>query len=218
MDREKNMRNTKLAEPESWLKQMDDIAKIEGSNFGQWMLNNPEKLLEIAKDKDKRDSEEYKKAAEFLIAWVAKRCSPEWVKRTAGEIGYNDKPLFFAKKKRVKLVSEIAIINTAIVIFVTNMVVNPDRAPIIIDAYLETAKNTMFDRLEEIDSHFSDRYKKRIGAYFLLLKDNNIDEMGDLFLSALGVKASGGGPFITLEIHKSIKEMYEALKDIFTYF
>ncbi len=203
-------------------KTFEDILKIgDPKEFMQWALNNPDEVAQVAADKGRTEKEEGKKAATFLVMWVSKQCSPESSKALANAIGYNDTPLFFKKRKKARLVTEIIIANTAVAIFATNLAVNPDRAKSVIDAYLDSAKTTMFVPLERVNPNFSSQYQKRISVYFSLLQSNSIPEMVSSFLTELGVNASSsskGYDFLSQTLYSSIKEVHETLKATFKHY
>jgi hypothetical protein len=59
---------------------------------------------------------------DLLATWLGRACSPDNAKVVAKKVGYNDSPIFGAEKKRTHLMSEIVIVNTAILIYAVNCV------------------------------------------------------------------------------------------------
>src|SRR5690606_32182862 len=49
-----------------------------------------------------------------LASWLQDRCSVEIARRLAAMVGYNDSPLFGAKKKKLRLISELTSIHAAL--------------------------------------------------------------------------------------------------------
>lgn len=195
-------------------KKFDDLMQFKNlDGLLTWMKENPADTESIVKDKESTSHEENKSAAIYLTTWTSEQCKPERVRLIAQKIGYNDSPLFFAKKKKARLVSEVIIANTAIAIFAANMSVNPDRAKVIIDAFLDALKDMIFAPMEKIDPDFSQHYENRISSYFSFLQSANVPGMGDSFIKELGAMPSAEGRhFLIMEFGSSIKEVHEALK------
>lgn len=107
--------------------------------------------------------------ASLLSMWLTKNSSPEVCKEIASDIGYNDSPLFGAKKKKMRLMGELVMMNTALVIFAVNQRFEHDEAKAIIDPFLSSSRKSIFEVLEKHDGGFKERYPNRMAEYFELL-------------------------------------------------
>ncbi|MFT4257625.1 MAG: hypothetical protein QM599_11825 [Pseudoxanthomonas sp.] len=103
---------------------------------------------------------------DLLASFVGNRSSAEEAKAIAKMIGYNDSPLFGARKKRVALVSELAMLYAALVIFSANQAFNQVTAKAVIDSFLDCARRKVFIHIEKEISNFSGIYSKRMSEYF----------------------------------------------------
>lgn len=103
---------------------------------------------------------------DMLASFVGNRSSAEEAKAIAKMIGYNDSPLFGARKKRAALVSELAMLYSALVIFSANQAFNQVTAKAVIDSFLDCAKRKVFIHIEKEISGFSSIYSTRMTEYF----------------------------------------------------
>lgn len=103
---------------------------------------------------------------ELLAVWLLKHGSPETAREVAHEAGYNVSPWFGAKKKRVRLPGELAIVNSALAISAVNEVFDVDDAKPIVDRFLDVARSSVFRTLEAADGTFKQRYEDRLPRYF----------------------------------------------------
>ena len=103
---------------------------------------------------------------DLLASFVGNRSSSEEAKAIARMIGYNDSPLFGARKKRATLVSELAMLYAALVIFSANQAFNQVTARAVIDSFLGCAKRSVFSHLEKEMPNFHNIYSKRMSEYF----------------------------------------------------
>ncbi|MDZ3797801.1 MAG: hypothetical protein U0T03_03225 [Xanthomonadales bacterium] len=103
---------------------------------------------------------------DLLASFVGNRSSAKEAKSMAKMIGYNDSPLFGARKKRAALVSELAMLYAALVIFSANQVFNQITAKAVIESFLDRAKKKVFTHIEKEVSNFSSTYSKRMSEYF----------------------------------------------------
>lgn len=128
-------------------------------------------------------------AGELLAGWLAKNSTDATIlKQVVAETGYNDSPWFGAAKARVRLTGEMAISNSALVIFAVNQVFTGDTAKAIIDAYLVAGKKSVFSVIEAKDGEFADRYQRRMREYFDALHGEGPGmAMSFAFMTALGV-------------------------------
>jgi len=110
-------------------------------------------------------------AGDLLAIWLGKRSvDPAVVRQIVAESGYKDSPWFGAEKKRVRLVGEIVMANSALAIFAVNQVFSGQDAKAIIDPFLGSARQSVFSLLEAKDKDFR-RYEERMGEYFEALHD-----------------------------------------------
>lgn len=107
---------------------------------------------------------------EGLSLWLGKASSPEIAKQIAKDIGYNDSPFFGANKRKVKIMGELVMVNTAIAISGVNHVYRADIAKEIVDAFLAKSRTHIFSFLEARFPDFSSVYEKRMEQYFNVLK------------------------------------------------
>ncbi len=107
--------------------------------------------------------------AGLLSMWLTKNSSPEVCKQIASDIGYNDSPLFGARKKKRRLMGELVMMNTALVIFAVNQRFERNGAKAIIDPFLASSRKSIFEVLEKHDGGFKERYPQRMAEYFEIL-------------------------------------------------
>lgn len=144
---------------------------------------------------------------ETLCSWMSQMCNPENVKNVAISIGYNDSPIFFATKKKIALMEEVIILNTAIVIDTVNSML-PNRAKSVIDTFLLFSKKSIFDVLHQKDSSFKALYETRIAQYFKeLANEKPMQGMTVLFMNSLGVNP-----------HKNIQEQINMCNKLSEFF
>jgi len=155
---------------------------------------------------------------DLLAMWLGKACSPESAKAVAKEAGYNDSPFFGAKKKKIKLTSEIVMLNTALVIFAVNQVFEELQAKSIIDSFLAISNKSIFSVIEKKDSTFSIRYEKRLAKYFKILHEENLGiGISFHFLTYIDIdplKSMQAQLLISDRFGKSLSQTIDILKSI----
>lgn len=83
---------------------------------------------------------------------------------------------------------ELAIVNTAIIIFAINQRFEYDRARAIIDSFLHLANRDIFSVLDSNDVRFKEVYQKRIDEYFRAHNQNQpVLGITSIFMHSLGV-------------------------------
>lgn len=156
--------------------------------------------------------------AGLLLLWLEKQCSPEACKALAKDIGFNDSPIFGADKRRVRLVGEIAIANTALVIHAVNCVFGHDGAKAIIDLFLEGARQSIFCHLEQKDPGFKARYEQRVAQYFDALRGDK-PGIGASFLLMRALdrdplKNLPGQMAVAIKLGESLSSTAQVLKSV----
>ena len=58
--------------------------------------------------------------SDLLAIWLETSSGPDAVKQLVKDTGYNDSPFFGAEKKKVRIVGELVLANTALAIFAVN--------------------------------------------------------------------------------------------------
>jgi hypothetical protein len=179
--------------------------------ISQWLSDNPGIANAFKNLSPTKNSQT---PSVVLAIWVSKQCSPDKAKYIAENINYNDNPIFFAKKRKTKLVSEMVILNTAIAFFVTNQIFEQQTAKTIIDGYLSIANKSIFEPLEKIDNNFNVKYEKHISDYFSsFTEENPLIGISYTFLQNLGLK-----PLKDMNLQVFIaKEFGEGLAEIGTH-
>jgi hypothetical protein len=134
-------------------------------------------------------------AGDVLAIWLGKNSvDPAVLKQIVAETNYKDSPWFGANKKKVRLVGEIVMANSALVIFAVNQIFAGQDAKAIIDAFLGSANKSVFSLLEVKDKGFKQRYEERMGEYFealhgeqpgvavsfIFMKNLNVDPLKNL--------------------------------------
>lgn len=102
---------------------------------------------------------------DYLAQLVEKASSPGWTKAIAKDIGFNDTPLFGRAKARMRIFSELAIVNTALVIIAVNQAYPTKEAKPIIDLFLAFAHKFTFKEVANKDPGFPKRYEERMAEY-----------------------------------------------------
>ena len=106
-------------------------------------------------------------AGDLLAIWLGKNSvDPSILKQIVAETGYRDSPWFGAEKKKVRLVGEIVMANSALVICAVNQIFAGEDAKAIIEAFLASARKSVFSLLEAKDKDFKRRYERRMSDYF----------------------------------------------------
>lgn len=105
----------------------------------------------------------------LLSMWLQKSSSPDIAKLVAKEIGFNDSPLFGAEKKKIKLIGELVMVNTALAIYAVNQVFDASASKAIIDPFLSISKKSIFSVIEKKDNEFKKKYEQRMAEYFSIL-------------------------------------------------
>jgi hypothetical protein len=157
-----------------------------------------------------------KQCAAILTTRLAKECSPENAKILAKNIDYNDAPFFGAKKKKAKLISELVMLNAALLIVAMNQVFNQEDARSIIDSFLSTANKSIFSAIEKQDSSFKANYEKRMAQYFEILnQEKPAIEISRSFLINLDLNPLNnfqGQLFVSAKFGESLSETIDILK------
>ncbi len=109
---------------------------------------------------------------DLLAMWLEKTCAPKDAKLIAKEVGFNDTPFFGAQKKKIKLMGELVMVNTALVIFAVNQVFDATDSKSIIDSFLSVAKKSIFSVIEKKDSDFKNRYEQRLSEYIHIFEED----------------------------------------------
>ena len=141
-----------------------------------------------------------KQCAAILTTRLAKECSPENAKILAKNIDYNDAPFFGAKKKKAKLISELVMLNAALLIVAMNQVFN----------------QSIFSAIEKQDSSFKANYEKRMAQYFEILnQEKPAIEISRSFLINLDLNPLNnfqGQLFVSAKFGESLSETIDILK------
>jgi hypothetical protein len=106
------------------------------------------------------------------VKWLKKNSGPDAVKHVVQETGYNDSPFFGAEQKRVRIIAEVTIVNTALVICAVNHVFAFDGAWGLINVFLGRARGRVFRFIETKDAGFARRYEQRMAEYFQVLSED----------------------------------------------
>lgn len=153
---------------------------------------------------------------DLLARWLEKSSDPDVVKQLVKETGYNDSPFFGAEKKKIKIVGELLIVNTALGIFAVNQVFGHNDAKAIIDAFLAVAEKYVFGYLEKKDAGFKQRYEQRMGQYFkVLLEEKPALGMSFSFMTNLGLdplKNMQGQILVAARLGQSLSQTLDVLK------
>lgn len=105
---------------------------------------------------------------DLLSLFVANRASAEKAAELAKDIGYNDSPMFGARKKRATLVSELAILYSAVAIVSANSALRKEATRPVIDSFLKCAKTRVFSHIAREIPAFPNIYTARVQEYFPL--------------------------------------------------
>jgi len=114
-------------------------------------------------------TEQVEECGDDLALLLEEGTSPEHTARIAKEIGFDDSPVFGARKKKARIRGEVAMINSALIIHAVNEVVNENKAKPIIDEFLRVARMYVFNGLEAQNPQFEERYPERLTEYFEIL-------------------------------------------------
>lgn len=108
-----------------------------------------------------------------IARWIEILCSPDAIEEIAKESGFKNKPLFGAKKKRMKLMAEVCCINTAIAIHAANCSFEEDDLKPVIDGFLQILQKYIFGILEKHMPEFKSLYEERMVDYFKIFNEKN---------------------------------------------
>jgi hypothetical protein len=155
-------------------------------------------------------------AGEFIAMWLQKSSDAAVVKQIVAETGYNDSPLFGAEKRRVRIMAEVVMLNTALAIFAVNQVFSVGDAKPVIDAFLASARKSVFGVIEAKDRTFGERYQQRMTEYFGVLQGER-PALGISFaflrnLELDPLKNLAGQMFVAQHFGQSLGETLNALK------
>jgi hypothetical protein len=155
---------------------------------------------------------------DLLATFVGNRSSAEEAKTTARSIGYNDSPLIGARKKRATLVSELAMLYAALVIFSANQAFNQATAKAVIDSFLDCGKRKVFIHIEKEISDFSSIYARRVGEYFPIFHQDRAPlGLSFALMQNLGLdplKNLQGQLILTAQIASKMDETIKILKGL----
>lgn len=140
---------------------------------------------------------------DLLATFVGNSASADKAKELAKTIGYNDSPLFGARKKRATLVSELVMIHTALVIFSANQSFNQTTAKAVIDSFLSCARKSVFTHLEKEMPSFPALYENRMREYFPIFHQDR----APLGLSFALMKHLGLDPLKNLQSQLTLTEL-----------
>jgi hypothetical protein len=148
--------------------------------------------------------------------WLGKVSMLENAKLVANEVGFNDSPFFGAEKKKIRLMGELVMVNTALAIFAVNQVFDARGAKSIIDPFLSIANKSIFSVIEKKDSDFKRRYEQRMSEYFRLLSEYKpAIELSFSFMKNLGLDPLGnlkGQVLIAARFGDSLTETLDVLR------
>ncbi len=106
-----------------------------------------------------------------IALWVESLCTPDTIEVIAKESKFNIKPLFGAKKKRMKLMAEVCCINTAIAIHAANCSFEKNDLKAVIDGFLQLLQKYMFGILEKHMPEFRSIYENRMSEYYEIFNE-----------------------------------------------
>lgn len=149
---------------------------------------------------------------DLLAAWLEKNSDPQLVKQFIKETGYDDS----SESKKIRIVGEIAMLNSALAIFAVNQIFLSTEAEAVIDSYLSVARRSVFRLLEDRDPTFKKRYQQRLRKYFeILAEEKPALGMSFALLQNLGVdpvKSGNAQIVVSVRLGNSLKQTIDALK------
>lgn len=155
---------------------------------------------------------------DLLARWLVDACSPGLAKAIAKDVGFNDSPLFGAEKKKIRLMGELVIANSALGIFAVNQVFDAKDARSIIDPFLSAASRSVFEVLEKKDGTFKGRYEQRMPDYFrVLLGDKPALGISFSLIQNLGIdplRNMQGQLLVAARLGESLKQALDVLKQV----
>ena len=101
---------------------------------------------------------------DILSMRLEKVSSVENLKELTKKIGYNDSPLFGAKKAKIRVMSEFVFANSAVIVAALNDVFPTFDALSIAKNFSDSAQKSMFVHIASQNSDFSKQYKERVGS------------------------------------------------------
>lgn len=141
---------------------------------------------------------EHKKFGGMLADMLKEQTSRDVIKTIVELTGYNDSPFFGAVKKKVRLVGELSMLNSALLIYAANQIAGREDAKKIVDSFLAEATPDVFRVLEARDANFKDRYRQRMETYLQLLSEDRptagttaatiMEQMTDVEGNAIGIE------------------------------
>jgi hypothetical protein len=90
--------------------------------------------------------------------------------RIAKEVGFDISPFLGAKKKRVQIEGELAMLNMALIVFAVNQRLSGDEARLTIDSFFKHSTSRVF---RELEMKKKEKYPQRLAEYFRLLKPDS---------------------------------------------
>lgn len=155
---------------------------------------------------------------DLLAIWLGKASGPENAKAVAKEAGFNDSPFFGADKKRIHLLGELVMVNTAIAIVAVNQVFDRLQAQSIIDPFLARAQKSVFSFLEQKDPDFKAKYEERMAEYFHVFSSGKPGlAVAAAFMNNLGLNALSnlnGQVLLTARFGDALKETINVLRRV----
>ena len=110
--------------------------------------------------------------AYYLYNWLTMHLEEKQVKQLSKLIGY--RLGIFSRKQYWHLYQECAVLNTFLVIYMTNSIIKDDNdTHSIIDHFLERTTSGVFKKLEDYNPSFSSLYTERISKYYEISNQNN---------------------------------------------
>lgn len=137
----------------------------------------------------------YESCSDLIAKAVEKQSSPDEIEKIAKEAQFKNNPLFGAMKKRIQLMAEVSVVNTAIAIFAANCSFKQEDLKPIIDGSLQLLQKYMFSIIEKNLNGFKDLYAKRMAEYYPILQE----EQPGIGLSFVFLKNLHGKPKLDFE-------------------
>jgi len=152
----------------------------------------------------------------LLVTRLQKQCAISNAKILANAIGFNDSPLIGAKKRKAKLIAELIMAETALIICAVNEVYDEQDAKSIIDPFLVAASQSIFAPVKAAYASFDSDYEHRMAEYYSKLADSKPGvAMSFAFIKNLGIdplKNAHGQFLVSVHFGKSISDSIDALQ------
>lgn len=108
------------------------------------------------------------KHAKQLAQWVEETSNPETIKKISKEAEFNLKPLFGAKKKRMKLIAEVLSVKISVAIHVAHQTFRKHELQPIVDTFLEVLYANLLVHVDERSPSFNTTCQERLREYSTL--------------------------------------------------